>query len=142
MRLVADTNVVVSGLLWLGNSGRLLEAAANGQVTLYTSPMLIAELTRILRTPKLMPRIERSGLTLEELLTRYLNVAIVVQPETVPTIVLTDPDDDQVLACALEADAEIVVSGDRDLLSLKTFRDIPIVTPAEAVNRIAQLSRG
>ena len=138
MRLVADTNVVVSGLLWLGNSGRLLEAAANGQVTLYTSPVLIAELTRILRTPKLMPRIERSGLTLEELLARYLNVAIVVQPETVPPIVLTDPDDDHVLACALTGNVELIVSGDHDLLSLETFRGIPIVTPAEAVNRIAQ----
>ena len=120
----------------------MLEAAANGQVTLYTSPVLVAELTRILKTPKLMPRIERSGLPLEELLARYLNVAIVVQPETVPTVVLTDPDDDHVLACALAGNAELIVSGDRDLLSLKKFRDIPIVTPAEAVNRIAQTTRG
>jgi len=44
MRIVTDTNVVVSGLFWLGNSGRLLEAAANGRVTLYTSPILVAEL--------------------------------------------------------------------------------------------------
>lgn len=136
MRLVADTNVVVSGLLWLGNSGRLLEAAAYGQVTLYTSPVLIAELTRILSTPKFTPRIERSGLTLEELLARYLNVAIVVQPETVPRIVPTDPDDDHVLACALTGNAELIVSGDRDLLSLKAFRGIPIVLAAEAVRII------
>ena len=140
MRLVADTNVVVSGLLWLGNSGRLLEVAANGQVTLYTSPVLVAELTRILKTPKLATRIERGGLPLDELLARYLNVAIIVQPETVPSIVIADPDDDHVLACALAGNADLIVSGDRDLLSLKTFRDIPIVTPAEAVNRIAQTS--
>ena len=48
MRLVIDTNVVVSGLLWLGNPGRLLEAAALGQVTLYTSPALLAELATTL----------------------------------------------------------------------------------------------
>jgi uncharacterized protein len=70
------------------------------------------------------------------LLARYLNVAIVVQPETVPRIVPTDPDDDHVLACALTGNAELIVSGDRDLLSLKTFRGIPIVAAAEAVRII------
>jgi len=48
VRLVTDTNVVVSGLLWLGNPGRLLEAAALGNVTLYTSPVLLAELSATL----------------------------------------------------------------------------------------------
>jgi len=49
-----------------------------------------------------------------------------------------DADDDAVLACALAAKADLIVSGDRDLLTLKIFRDIPIVTPIEAVNRIAR----
>ena len=138
MRLVADTNVVVSGLLWLGNSGRVLEAAAYGQVTLYTSPALIAELTRILATPKLLPRVERSGLALDELLARYLNVAIVVQPQTVPLVVPTDPDDDHVIACALAANAELIVSGDSDLLALKEYQGIPIVSPTEATRMITR----
>ena len=138
MRLVADTNVVVSGLLWLGNSGRVLEAAAYGQVTLYTSPALIAELTGILTTSKLMPRVERSGLALDELLARYLNVAIVVQPQTVPRVVPTDPDDDHVIACALAANAELIVSGDSDLLALKEYQGISIVSPAEATRMITR----
>ena len=70
------------------------------------------------------------------MLARYLNVAIVVLPETVPRVVPTDPDDDHVLACALTANAELIVSGDRDLLSLKTFRGIPIVAAAETVRII------
>ena len=106
MRLVIDTNVVVSGLLWLGNPGRLLEAAALGQVTLYTSPALLAELAAILTTPKLTRPIVRSGMTLDDLLARYVNVAIVVQPTAVPRIVPNDPDDDQALAAAVEAHAD------------------------------------
>lgn len=136
MKLVADTNVVLSGLLWLGNPGRLLEAAANGRVTLYTSPALITELTATLRSPKFAARIERSGLTLDELLARYLNVAIVVQPATVPRIVPTDPDDDQVIACAMAAHADLIVSGDSDLLDLKQHQDIRIVTAKQAVDLI------
>ena len=75
MRLVIDT-MVVSGLLWLGNPGRLLEVAALGQVTLYTSPALLAELATTLATPKLARTTIRSGLTLDDLLARYANVAI------------------------------------------------------------------
>lgn len=135
MRLVTDTNVVVSGLLWLGNPGRLLEAAAHGRMTLYTSPVLVTELRSTLSYARLAQRVERSGLTLEELLTRYLNVAIVVEPPTVPRIV-RDPDDDHVLACALAARADLIVSGDTDLLDLKTYQGIPILTAAEALRRV------
>ncbi|MGH8178550.1 MAG: putative toxin-antitoxin system toxin component, PIN family [Steroidobacter sp.] len=135
MKCVTDTNVVVSGLLWLGNPGRLLEAAANGRITLYTSPVLVAELRSTLGYDRLAKRVERSGLTLDELLTRYLNVAIVVEPASVPQVT-RDPDDDHVLACALEARADLIVTGDTDLLTLKTYQDIPIVSTAEALRRV------
>lgn len=135
MRLVTDTNVVVSGLLWLGNPGRLLEAAAHGRVTLYTSPVLVAELRNTLHYERLAQRVERSGLTLDELLQRYLNVAIVVEPASVPQIV-RDPDDDHVLACALTARADLIVTGDTDLLVLNTYQGIPIATAAEALRRV------
>jgi putative PIN family toxin of toxin-antitoxin system len=137
VRLVADTNVVVSGLLWLGNPGRLLEAASLGRVTLYTSLALLAELSSTLSRPKLARPIMRSGLTLDDVLGRYLYVTFVVEPSAVPRVVSDDPDDDQVLACALAAQAELIVSGDKHLLDLGGhYQNIPIVTPAQAVQLI------
>ena len=138
MKCVTDTNVVVSGLLWLGNPGRLLEAAATGRITLFTSPALVAELRSTLSYDRLVPRIVRSGLTLEELLARYLNAAIVVNPVTVPRVVADDADDDQVLACALAAQADLIVSGDSDLLALREYQGIRIVDAAAAVTLIEQ----
>jgi len=138
VKLVADTNVVVSGLLWLGNPGRLLESAARREVTLYTSVALVAELSRVLSGGKLAPRVTRSGLSADELIARYLNVAIVVEPQAAPRVVLADPDDDHVLACALAARADLVVSGDADLLELKAYQGIPIVGAAQALARIAR----
>jgi putative PIN family toxin of toxin-antitoxin system len=137
VKVVTDTNVVVSGLLWLGNPGRLLEAAAHGRITLYTSPVLVAELRSTLGYERLAQRVQRSGLKIDEFLARYLNVAIVVEPDTVPRIVANDADDDHVLACALAASANLIVSGDRHLLELSAYQDIPIVTPADALRRIA-----
>lgn len=137
MKLVTDTNVVVSGLLWMGAPGRLLEAATTGQVTLYTSATLLAELSATLTYDKLADRIRRSGLTHPELLRRYMNVAILVQPTTVPRIVPNDPDDDHVLACALTAKADLIVSGDRKhLLPLGSYQGIRIVEPATALQLI------
>ncbi len=136
MRLVADTNVVVSGLLWLGKPGQILEAAANGKLTIYNSPALVAELSATLALPKLAQRVDRSGLTREELLARYLNIAILVQPEEVPRIVANDPDDDHVIACAIAANADLIVSGDNDLLAIKEYQGIHIVNAADALQHL------
>ena len=128
---------MVSGLLWLGNPGRLLEAAATGKVTIYTSPVLVAELSTTLAYPKLAQRVQRSGLTHRELLQRYLNVAILVQPLAVPRVVPNDPDDDHVRACAGAAQVDVIVSGDRHLLDLKTHQNIPVLSPAETLRMLA-----
>ena len=67
---------------------------------------------------------------------RYVNLVQVHVPTAIPPVVLSDPDDDEVLACAIAANAQFIISGDRDLLSLKTFRGIPVVTTAEALRII------
>ncbi len=75
-------------------------------------------------------------LSIDELVERYAALAAVVHPASVPPTVRDDPDDDQVLACAIAAQAEIIVSGDRHLLDLKEYRSMRIVRVAEAVSRI------
>jgi uncharacterized protein len=136
MNAVADTNVVVSGLLWSGNPGRLLEAAANQEITLFTSPALVLELSETLQSTKLLARIGAAGLTLDELLRRYLDVVLLVEPSTVCRVVSEDPDDDEVVAAAVAARADLIISGDRHLIDLKEHAGIRIVTPAEAVRLV------
>ena len=108
-------------------------------MTLYTSPALLIESATTLATPKLSRPIIRSGMTLDDLLARYANVAIVLQPATVPRVVSNDPDDDQVIAAAVEARADLIVSGDKDLHNLGgNYNGIRIVTPAQAVQLIGE----
>lgn len=63
-------------------------------------------------------------------------MAAVVVPAIIPPTIVDDLDDDAVLACAVAAEADYVVSGDLHLLKLKQFRNIPIVTPTQAVERL------
>jgi uncharacterized protein len=136
VRLVVDTNVLVSAFLWEGTPGRLIELAGEKVVQLYTSRVLLEELATTLTKKKLAKPVAATGLTAEQMLANYRRIASLVTARQLTDQVSRDADDDEVLACALAARAELVVSGDDDLLTLKTFQGMPIVSPAQAVRII------
>lgn len=131
MRLVLDTNSIVSGLLWNGPPRRLLEVARRGEVQLFTSTVLLAELLEVLSRPKFETRFAAAGTTPLELVLGYAALAGIVDPIDVPAVVSADPDDDHVLACAVAADAAVVISGDSHLIQIGKYNDIEIRTAAE-----------
>ena len=137
MRLILDTNTVVSGLLWSGPPSQVIDAAITGTVDLFSSAVLLGELLDVLQRPKLTRRLALRGLTAQELLAEYAKLVIDVSPTTLPISVSIDPDDDAVLACALTAQAEAIVSGDHHLLDLKSYQGIPILTVLELLALIA-----
>lgn len=139
MRIVADTNVVVSAFLWGGPPREVLVAARDQRVALFTSAPLIAELEDVLGRAKFAPRFQAIGARPDELLTRYLALVHFVTPAPMDVAVSRDPDDDRVLAAAIAAKADLVVSGDRDLLDLGQFLAMQIVAADVAVRRIGKL---
>jgi len=141
MRLVLDTNVAVAGLLWNGHPHRLLDWAINGRVALYSSPVLIDELTQTLGYPKLAKRMLEIGATPAGLAARYAALVSLTHPTQVPRVIENDPDDDHVLAAALACQTNLIVSGDKHLLDLGgQYQSIRIVTPAQATLLIGDLS--
>ena len=136
MRVVLDTNVVVSALVWGGSPFRLLQLAAAGEIELYSSPALLTELAEVLARQPLRSRLHEKRSSVEQALALYGELVIEVSPRAVPRVVPRDADDDQVIAAALAARADLIVTGDADLLSLVRFNTISIVTPAQAVQRI------
>lgn len=137
MRIVADTNTVLSGLIWQGPPRRILDAARAGTITLHTSAVLLAELAEIIGRSKFIRPIQRAGLSAADIVEDYQRLAFLVEPVVLEAPVSRDPDDDHVLAAALGAEVELIVSGDRDLLALGSFQGIRIVVAAEAVALIA-----
>ncbi|MCC6667180.1 MAG: putative toxin-antitoxin system toxin component, PIN family [Polyangiaceae bacterium] len=140
MRVVADTNTVVSAFLWGGPPRAVLDAAHEGRITLHTSPALLAELEDVLARAKFAARVRQVGSTVAEILAEFRALVAVELPATIPPTA-RDPDDDAVLAAALGARAVLIVTRDRDLLTLGTFRDIPILAAREALELIAAAPR-
>lgn len=92
-----DTNIVASGLLWGGNPAQLLDTAKLGEIELFTSRPLLAELSNILIRRKFAKAIEASGLSIEALVLGYVELTTVVRPAAIAAAVAADPTDDQVL---------------------------------------------
>lgn len=135
MRLVLDTNVVASAMLWGGNPKRLLQARREKRVELFTSVAMLAELTDILGRRKFEKKIAASLLTIDQLVDGYAELAQVMRPTPTPRIV-SDPDDDVVIGTALAARVDLLVTGDRGLLDVGAYQGVRIVSVAEALGII------
>lgn len=136
MRLVLDTNVVASAMLWGGNPKQLLQARREKRVELFTSVTMLAELTDILARPKFANKIAASLMTVDQLVDGYAELAQLVRPTPTPRIVAA-PDDDVVIGTALAAKADLLVTGDRGLLDVGAYQEIRIVGVAEALGIVA-----
>jgi uncharacterized protein len=133
VRVVVDTNVLLSGLLWHGAPHTLIEQARAGTFELLTSRRLLAELDGVLKRRKFRTILVRSRTNPRRLMSDIGRLVEVVDARPLGRRVSRDADDDVVLAVALAGRADLIVSGDRDLLSLGAHDTIRIVTPAEAV---------
>ena len=137
MRLVLDTNTAVSGLIWGGVPGRVIDAAAVGTAQIISSLPLLDELHEVVFRKKFTAQLAEQGLGAADLFEGYAALVHLVVPTVIGPVILADPDDDIVLATAVAGGADAIVSGDAHLLGIGEYRGIPIIAPAEAVNRLA-----
>ncbi len=132
-KVVFDTNVWVSGLLWNGVPRALIELALRGHIRVAVSPWMLAELKDVLERPKF----GLGELTAFRFVREVEDLCELVAPEIVPALIPKDPDDDHVVACAIAFDAEIIATGDEHLLALRGHLGVRCLTPAEALLRLA-----
>jgi putative PIN family toxin of toxin-antitoxin system len=131
MRVVLDTNVLVSGIFFTGPPASILAAWASRRFELIASVEVLAEYRRVgARLERRYPSVDAEPLL--DLVTRESRI---VDPFPVPTSACDDPDDIIFLACAIAGHAQIVVSGDRALLRASGFQGIEVMTPREFLRR-------
>ena len=138
MRIVVDTNLLVSGVISAAGLPRqLLNAAMGNAFELCTSEVLLAELLDVLGREKFAARLAQASWTPQGLVDDLRKIALVVSPTAVARVIANDPDDDHVLSAAFAGGADLIASGDkRHVLPLGSYEGIPIVTAREAIERI------
>jgi putative PIN family toxin of toxin-antitoxin system len=137
LRAVLDTNVYVSGtILSRGTPFEVLEAWRRQAHILVTSEATMAEIERVLHYPRIRDRYAVAEQDITRLVESLRADALIVPGDHPVTGVCADPDDDKFLACALEAQADCIVTGDPDLLDLGGTQGIAILKPHEFLERL------
>lgn len=136
MRVVIDTNVLISALIWHGTPHQLLAETRQGNAQLILSATLFEEISEVIHRGKFAAILQTTSRTPARLLAELHALAEFVFAPPLLTAVCRDPDDDAVLALAIAANADWIISGDSDLLVLGNFQGISIISPAEAVKRL------
>jgi len=135
MRLVLDTNVVVSALLFRSEASYLHEMWKRGRFRLAVSPAILDEYARVFEYPKFRLSADETAALLGS---EVLPFCDVVDTTTGPPI-CRDPHDDRFFYCAVAAGADAIVSGDDDVLSIgPEFRGIPVLGVRDAVDRLTK----
>lgn len=140
MRVVVDTNIWVSGLLWKGEPRRLLLLAEANVIEICIAYPMLLELEEVLAYERFASRLDSLHQTPAQLAAYALTLSVAVEITRVwPPIVAVDPDDDVFILCAAAANADYVVTADRHLLSLGSYQGIPVLTIDNFLGRIAQM---
>ena len=128
MRVVLDTNVFVSALLFTGTVSEIVPLWQNGTITVLLSREILEEYLRVFSYPKFqLSEAEIKSLIEEEL----LPFVTVIKPKRRLRVVERDPSDNKFLECALAGKAQVIISGDKDLLSIGHYQRVRIQTPAQ-----------
>ena len=132
-RVVLDTNVLVSALLFKGALSRLVELWRRGKIVPIISKETFAELTTVLQYPKFsLSSVEVKSVVEHEILP-YFEIT-----EFVKTVkgVCRDPGDDKFISCALSASADCIVSGDKDFCDLRQYKTVKIISPSDFLKKL------
>jgi putative PIN family toxin of toxin-antitoxin system len=142
IRVVLDTNVFVSALLIPDSPpARILEFALKGNLRLVMSPGIIKEIGSVFNYPRLKKSMKKHRLSdgeVADAILQLLKIAIITPGAEIASGTSRDPADDMVLSCAVEGQADFIVSGDQDLIKLESYEGVKIVTPSAFLKIIAE----
>ena len=132
MKIVLDTNIFVSSFFWGGNPRKIMERVINGEDVLFICKEILQEIASVIARPKFSVNDEYIALfirSIEEVANSVVLIGVVQN-------VCRDRNDDKILECALLANADYIITGDADLLTLKKYRNIRIITPNEYITNL------
>src|SRR3989344_6148780 len=131
LKLVLDTNTLVSAFFWEGNEAELLRKIEQGKARLYITGDILSEIEQVIKRSKFNDVMGKANLTPDQIIQKIVSFSHLVIAPQLNIKVCRDEKDNKLLECAQSAKASYLVSGDDDLLSLKEYEKIPIIRASE-----------
>ena len=133
IRVVIDTNVLISNLFGIKNSPsfQILLALRSQKIILVTSPIILAEVEEVISRERIIKRTKMSVDERADFLDKLIERSDITAGKQLLQLVGSDVKDDKFLACGFEAKADYIITGDEDLLVLKEYKGTKIITPRE-----------
>jgi uncharacterized protein len=131
VKVILDTNVLVSGVFFSGTPYRILKAWRDGKIQIVLSPEILDEYRRV---GEILAE-DHPNIDLKPILDYVVRNAEVYVAVPLPEAVCEDPDDDKFLACALASEITVIVSGDKHLLKVSGYSNVEVIKPRDFVDR-------
>lgn len=136
MRVATDTNVLISAIFWKNRLLPFFKLINERQITLVFSLQTIDELYRVIAYERIFKKIKEQSIDPFSIIDTLVSSSVIVRPRHTPSVISDDPTDNAFLACAAEVLADFIISGDKHLLRLKSYKGIPILTPQQFLGQI------
>jgi len=138
MKVTLDVNVLVSGTFWTGHSFIILNKIDRKEIKSVTSKEIIEEYDEVINSDEIIKKIENKKLILLKIVQKVIINSIIVEPRVKLDVIKEDKDDNKILECAKEGNADCIVTKDNHLLKLKSFEGIEILKPDEFLEKIGK----
>ncbi|MCL2313615.1 MAG: putative toxin-antitoxin system toxin component, PIN family [Firmicutes bacterium] len=135
LRIVLDTNVWVSALIWGGKPATIIEAAEQGKIDIFISEFIVEEISQVLSYPKI-EKVYHTQLTRQQLMEQILKNTKIVEITTKLEAIKEHPADDKIIECAASAKADYIISGDKHLLNVSSYQKTPILPVSDFIKLI------
>lgn len=140
LKITVDTNVLVSSILNPhGPPSKIIQLVRQKKVTLVLSPYILDEVRRVLNYSKISKLLKKKGIQKENLfvfIDKLAKNSIVTPGKLIVNEIERDPSDNMILACAIEGKADFILSGDKHLTDLISFKNIKILNPSEFLKNL------
>lgn len=134
LSIVVDTNIYISAILFGGKPEQILHLARSGKIRVFISPQILHEIVEVLKV-----KFDWNEDQLAEVEAEIENLTHKVEPRTGIKFVKSDLEDNKFLEVAVESKSQLIISGDKHLLDLKSFKNIKIITITEFLNYCSRL---
>lgn len=130
-KVVIDTNIIISAFGWDANPEGILKLAVSNKIINFTCFEMLDELRRVVSYPKINFSEELQA----EIIETVFSISSLIEINEPLNVIIDDPDDNKILECAVSADVDFIISGDKHLLGLKKYLNIEILTPESFLSK-------